>query len=310
MFMKTNEVVQKLNITRETLRYYEQQNLIHPMKAENGYRNYDQADLEVLQLIISLRELDFSVLQIKEILNNEVSLYDCLIRKEREIFEFLSKKQDVLEKIQMNLYRRRMYCFYQTVPEEHEQEEVLLFKDEEISIQRTDKENIVTDVQSINYSDIDKIEVSLCTRHDIIHNKNRTLFHRTKLSEYVFVGAQFPIPTLPFYCHIDFTIYAKHQIWKFESRNNSQMSNIFKHLTKKDIEIIDPLGLLPLFERYDNKLYFMQHIERNLRKWTKKYHIDNPRIESVNKQLESIWKELKTIPNFWFTNTGQSAKHQ
>lgn len=38
--MKTNELEKLLGTTKDTLRYYEKEELISPSRDDNGYRNY------------------------------------------------------------------------------------------------------------------------------------------------------------------------------------------------------------------------------------------------------------------------------
>ncbi len=57
-------------ISIRTLHYYDQIGLIKPERiAENGYRHYGKQQLLLLQQVLFFRELDFSLNQIKNILN-------------------------------------------------------------------------------------------------------------------------------------------------------------------------------------------------------------------------------------------------
>lgn len=76
--MKTKEVEEKLGLTKYTLRYYEKEGLIHPDKDENGYRNYDEEDIQVLHLIKFLRNINISMDDVKGILCGELSFQECL----------------------------------------------------------------------------------------------------------------------------------------------------------------------------------------------------------------------------------------
>lgn len=70
--MKINEVAKLVNISVRTLHYYDDINLLKPSKINSsGYRIYDDENLKKLQQILFLRELDFSLKDIKSILNNE-----------------------------------------------------------------------------------------------------------------------------------------------------------------------------------------------------------------------------------------------
>jgi DNA-binding transcriptional MerR regulator len=67
--MKVSVLAKALNTTPDTVRYYSRIGLITPMKnTENGYKNYNKVAQQRLKFILSARQLDFSVDEIKEIL--------------------------------------------------------------------------------------------------------------------------------------------------------------------------------------------------------------------------------------------------
>ena len=76
--MNTKEVCRKLSITPKMLRVYEGQNLIHARRGENGYRNYSLDDVLQIQIIVLLRNLGFSLKEIKTVLNFKKSQKDYL----------------------------------------------------------------------------------------------------------------------------------------------------------------------------------------------------------------------------------------
>ncbi len=59
--MTVNEIEARTGLDRGTVRYYESEGLIKPLREPNGYRNYTEADLEKLQKVKLLRTLGFSV---------------------------------------------------------------------------------------------------------------------------------------------------------------------------------------------------------------------------------------------------------
>lgn len=62
--MKINEVEQQVGVTKKNIRFYEQQGLLHPKRnSENGYREYDEADVNCLKKIKLLRKASSSVMQ-------------------------------------------------------------------------------------------------------------------------------------------------------------------------------------------------------------------------------------------------------
>lgn len=70
MTMKVKEVAELVGISVRTLHHYDEIGLLSPAKtSESGYRLYTDQDLERLQQILFLKELDFPLKKIKEILN-------------------------------------------------------------------------------------------------------------------------------------------------------------------------------------------------------------------------------------------------
>lgn len=69
--MKISEIAKLTGITVRTLHYYDEIGLLKPSEiTESGYRLYSEESLEILQQILFFRELDFSLGEIKEIMNN------------------------------------------------------------------------------------------------------------------------------------------------------------------------------------------------------------------------------------------------
>ncbi|HIC45310.1 MAG TPA: MerR family transcriptional regulator [Methylophaga aminisulfidivorans] len=67
--MLVNEVAKTLNIGPETVRFYTRIKLLQPQKNRfNGYREYDNKDINRLKFILAARQLGFSVDDIQQIL--------------------------------------------------------------------------------------------------------------------------------------------------------------------------------------------------------------------------------------------------
>ena len=88
--MKIKQVEELVGITSKNIRFYENQGLLTPERAENGYREYHEQNIEPLKKIKLLRKLGISVEEIRAVLNHSRSLEDCLekhlavLEKERE----------------------------------------------------------------------------------------------------------------------------------------------------------------------------------------------------------------------------------
>lgn len=87
--LKINEVSKLYNIGIDSLRYYEEIGLLAPTRGkENNYRYYTYDDLMKLNLIRELRKLNFSFIQIKEMLGNRnLTSTLQLLNKELEIID-------------------------------------------------------------------------------------------------------------------------------------------------------------------------------------------------------------------------------
>lgn len=66
------DVERVTGMDRATIRFYEKEKIIVPARAENGYRFYSDADIEILLKVKLLRQLDFSLWRIKELQKGDV----------------------------------------------------------------------------------------------------------------------------------------------------------------------------------------------------------------------------------------------
>ena len=69
--MLIKEFSDKYNISTDTIRFYEKTGIIQPKRLENGYRSFDEECERIIQLIIVLKQLDFSLDEIKFLLTLE-----------------------------------------------------------------------------------------------------------------------------------------------------------------------------------------------------------------------------------------------
>lgn len=76
--MKIKEVELLLDIPKATIRFYEKEGLLTPQRNNNSYREYSNEDIEILKKIIILRKIGISVEDIRQILDNTLSLQDAL----------------------------------------------------------------------------------------------------------------------------------------------------------------------------------------------------------------------------------------
>ena len=63
-----------LNVTKKKLIYYENEGLVKPARDSNNYRNYNQEDVSRIKFILLLREMDVTIEEIKQIINERSRL--------------------------------------------------------------------------------------------------------------------------------------------------------------------------------------------------------------------------------------------
>lgn len=103
---KIGEFSKITGLTVKTLRYYDEENIIKPSyrNEENGYRYYDEDDFKKTQLIIVLRELEFSIAEIKDVISNFQNPDDLsyfLEEKKKIIEEKMRKEKELIKKIDL-----------------------------------------------------------------------------------------------------------------------------------------------------------------------------------------------------------------
>ena len=100
--MKIKFVEELVGITRKNIRFYEEQGLINPRRAENGYREYEEADVHRLMQVKLLRKLGVPIEEIRRVFDGNTSLCDCLEHHQDELErqkEGLTKMQTVSDQI-------------------------------------------------------------------------------------------------------------------------------------------------------------------------------------------------------------------
>ncbi|GFH40208.1 MerR family transcriptional regulator [Lactococcus insecticola] len=68
--MKIQEVSKLTGFSAYTLRYYEKEGLVHVLRDENGVRQYEMSDINILHAIACYRRAGVSLSQIKALFNS------------------------------------------------------------------------------------------------------------------------------------------------------------------------------------------------------------------------------------------------
>lgn len=119
--MKINEVEQQLNITKANIRFYEKEDLIHPSRAQNGYRDYTEEDIDNLKRIVILRKAGISLDNIRNIQNGTLSLSEAVrisrqqlqeqmeeLKGSMELCRLLEKNSETVDQMDQDYYWNRI----------------------------------------------------------------------------------------------------------------------------------------------------------------------------------------------------------
>lgn len=94
----TGELAKAAEVSVRTVQYYDQRGILTPSEVTEGdQRIYHESDLERLQVICFLRDLDFSIKQIKKLLQeeNREQVLELLLTDQIESLEKSSKEIEV-----------------------------------------------------------------------------------------------------------------------------------------------------------------------------------------------------------------------
>ena len=101
------EAAKKLQISTRTLRYYDEKDLVRPAYIkENGYRFYSEEQIRQIELILFLKELGFSLKQIKMLIQDEhgTQSLELLLKEQyqenQQKIDEISKKQAQIKHLQ------------------------------------------------------------------------------------------------------------------------------------------------------------------------------------------------------------------
>lgn len=76
--MTIKEIEKRSGMTRANVRFYESEGLLNPARTPNGYRDYSEEDLAVLERILLLRTLHLPLSDIKALSKGEMELSEAL----------------------------------------------------------------------------------------------------------------------------------------------------------------------------------------------------------------------------------------
>lgn len=97
--MLRSEIQKETGLTRKAIEYYEDKGLIHPQKSENGYRDYNIKDLEILKKVSIFRKLGMSISDIYQCISSGGDSLSSVLREKQHQLELDEKRKVILEMI-------------------------------------------------------------------------------------------------------------------------------------------------------------------------------------------------------------------
>lgn len=114
--MNIGEVAKELNLSIDTLRYYEKMGLIKEINKVNGKREYSEENIKDLKFILCMKSAGLSLKDIKKFLkyyeqdDDTLDLRINILEKQRTILESeIKEKQEILNYLnyKIDLYEKR-----------------------------------------------------------------------------------------------------------------------------------------------------------------------------------------------------------
>ncbi len=81
------QIAKQLGVTTEAIRFYEQQGLITPQRADNGYRQYNQNCVERMEFILHCKEVGLSLQDIHELLSIRIEAAQHTCQEVKDIVQ-------------------------------------------------------------------------------------------------------------------------------------------------------------------------------------------------------------------------------
>ena len=116
-YFQIDEVAMKVGLTKRTLRYYEDIELINPIRTDSGYRLYTDADIETIERIKEIKnDLGFCLGDVKAVLELENDLkriFSGQVKDKlliRDSIAALKKHMNAVEKKEQSIKQVKLKC--------------------------------------------------------------------------------------------------------------------------------------------------------------------------------------------------------
>lgn len=113
--MYVKDILDRFQITRDALKYYEKQGIVHGHRDDNGYRYYDYLAVKRIERVLWLLKMGFPIEQIKQYLNGLPFEQEIQLNKARiqELEDQIVQLQEKLRFVKhMDAYQQKIMDYY------------------------------------------------------------------------------------------------------------------------------------------------------------------------------------------------------
>ncbi len=96
-FLTRGQLAKQLGISAEAIRFYENQGLVNPKRANNGYRMYDDHCVETLAFILHAKEVGLALSDIQDLLSIQIAPDQHTCQEVKDITQ--TKLQEIEQRI-------------------------------------------------------------------------------------------------------------------------------------------------------------------------------------------------------------------
>ncbi|WP_245681547.1 MerR family transcriptional regulator [Actinomadura kijaniata] len=107
MAVRIGELAQRTGVSQRLLRYYEEQGLLQPLRRPSGYREYDDADVELVRRIRTLLAAGLNTTTIAYVLPCTVETGDGLAAACPDLVTDLRRERDRISRSITELHTAR-----------------------------------------------------------------------------------------------------------------------------------------------------------------------------------------------------------
>ena len=163
--MQINQIVRKYSLSRKTIHFYIQSDLLHPTKNANNYYEFDTSNIEELELILRLRQAGMSIENIQNMRKYPTCANFILFQ---QYFEVQKTKRKV-EKEQENIH-----MLLQEIPPNGTYEDIMRVSDAYIKKEKT----IFTETDAMITARMTSIFLLTPFMHQKVDEYRQFIWHR------------------------------------------------------------------------------------------------------------------------------------